>query len=281
MVTFKLEIKKVFKSKSFWAVILFAGILAILSAVFIIITCSKFQEMYHNFGTNPSYAFGDNAFANVISRDKSSVIGAMFYTFLPLVCVLGYGWSYASDLRSGYIKNIITRTGKRQYIISKYFATFISGGLVVLIPVVINIVVLACYMPFRMANPYWQLYYSEMPAFPFSKLFFTAPVLYLLISLVGHFLIGGLYATSSMVVSVFNTNKYIVALLPFVLSLIYAYICNNYLNNMFRAELDPTKFLTTSNSTYRVLFYIVLIYIVYFAITLIPIFYKGMKKDVF
>ena len=278
---FKIEMKKVFEGKLFWFVIAFAVVLTVLSAVYELQSSKKDFDTLAGFGYNVMSATLDNTYVNTVYRDFTSITPAMFYRFIPLICVLAYGWSYSSDVRSGYIKSIITCTSKSKYLISKYFATFISGGLVVLIPILVNILTLACFMPFRMPNIYESIYYAELPAFAFANLFYKAPALYMVIILIFHFILGGLFATFAMAVSMFATNKYIVTLFPFVFSFLYSYACSMFLNRLFLGEMDPLYLINGLSSTYRVLEYLILVYGVFLILTAGTIFFKGMKKDVF
>ena len=281
MAIFKIEMKKVFKGKLFWLVIAFAVVLTVLSAVYEIQSSKKDLDIFSGFGYNVMSATFDNPYVKTVYRDFTSITPAMFYRFIPLICVLAYGWSYSSDVRSGYIKSIITRTSKLKYLTSKYFATFISGGLVVLIPILVNILTLACFMPFRMPNIYESIYYAELPAFAFANLFYKAPALYMVIILIFHFILGGLFATFAMAVSMFTTNKYIVTLFPFVFSFLYSYVCSVFLKNFFWGEMDPLYLINGLSNTYRVLEYLILVYGIFLILTAGTIFFKGMKKDVF
>lgn len=281
MAIFKIEMKKVFKGKLFWLVIAFAVVLTVLSAVYELQSSKKDFDTLAGFGYNVMSATLDNTYVNTVYRDFTSITPAMFYRFIPLICVLAYGWSYSSDVRSGYIKSIITRTSKLKYLTSKYFATFISGGLVVLIPILVNILTLACFMPFRMPNIYESIYYAELPAFAFANLFYKAPALYMVIILIFHFILGGLFATFAMAVSMFTTNKYIVTLFPFVFSFLYSYVCSVFLKNFFWGEMDPLYLINGLSNTYRVLEYLILVYGIFLILTAGTIFFKGMKKDVF
>lgn len=278
---FKIEMKKVFKSKLFWFVIIFSIILTVVSAVKAIQLRNQNYESMIKYNYNLLYAIFDNTFVNTVYRDFENITPAMFYRFIPLISVLAYGWSYSSDVRSGYIKSIITRTSKLKYLTSKYFATFISGGLVVLIPVLVNILTLACFMPFRMPNVAESINYTELPAFAFANLFYEAPPLYMAIILLFHFILGGLFATFAMAVSMLTTNKYIVTLFPFVFSFLYSYACTMFLNRLFWGEMDPLYQINKLSVTYRILEYIILVYGVFFVFTAGIIFFKGMKKDVF
>lgn len=281
MAIFKIEMKKVFKGKLFWLVIAFAVVLTVLSAVYELQSSKKDFDFFSEFGYNLMSATFDNTYVNTVYRDSASITPAMFYRFIPLICVLAYGWSYSSDVRSGYIKSIITRTSKLKYLTSKYFATFISGGIVVLIPILVNILTIACFMPFRMPNISESIYYAELPAFAFANLFYKAPALYMVIILIFHFILGGLFATFAMAVSMFTTNKYIVTLFPFVFSFLYSYACTMFLNRLFWGEMDPLYLIDGLSNTYRVLEYLILVYGVFLILTAGTIFFKGMKKDVF
>lgn len=281
MALLKIEIKKVLKGKLFWFVIIFAIILTVINVVNALDTRSHMFENAYKYGNNLFYAINDNVFVNTVYRDFENITPAMFYRFIPLICVLAYGWSYSSDVRSGYIKNIIIRTSKLKYLISKYFATFISGGLVILIPVLVNILTLACFMPFRMPNVLESTSYGELPAFAFANLFYEAPHLYMAVILIFHFILGGLFATFAMAVSMFTTNKYIVTLFPYVFSFMYTYMCEVIFNLLFLGEMDPLYQINTNSPTYRILEYIILVYGVFFVFTAAIIFFKGMRKDVF
>lgn len=281
MAVFKMEMKKVLKGKLFWFVIIFAIILTTINVVNVIQLRNRNFESMSKYNFNLLYAIFDNAFVNTVYRDFENITPAMFYRFIPLITVLAYGWSYSSDVRSGYIKSIITRTSKLKYLTSKYFATFISGGLVVLIPVLVNILTIACFMPFRMPSIAESTNYSELPAFAFANFFYEAPSLYMSIILIFHFILGGLFATFAMAVSMFTTNKYIVTISPFVFSFVYSYLCTVLLNIFFFGEMDPLYQINKLSITYRLLEYIILVYGVFFILTTGTIFFKGMKKDVF
>lgn len=281
MVVFKIEMKKVLKSKLLWSVIAFAVILTALSAIYQLQSSKKDFETMAGFGYNVMSATFDNTYVNTVYRDAISITPSMFYRFIPFICVLAYGWSYSNDIRSGYIKSIITRTSKLNYLTSKYFATFISGGMVVTIPILVNILILACFMPFRMPNISESSYYTEIPAFAFTNLFYKAPQLYMMIVLVFHFILGGLFATFAMAVSMFTTNKYIVTLFPFIFSFVYSYACSMFINRLFWGEMDILYIMTGLSSTYRILEYVILLYGVFWVLTAGTIFIMGMKKDVF
>lgn len=281
MAVFKIEMKKVFRGKLFWLVVIFATFLTVLSVVNMIQKRNNNFETMMKYNLNLLYAIFDNAFVNTVYRDFENITPAMFYRFIPFICVLGYGWSYSSDVRSGYIKNVISRTSKLKYLTSKYLATFISGGLVVLIPVLINILTLACFMPFRVPNVFESVSYAELPGFAFADLFYHAPQLYMAVILALNFILGGLFATFAMAVSMFTTNKYIVSLLPFIISFMYTYVCGVVLNIYFYGEMDPLYQINLLSASYRILEYIIIVYSVFFILTFVTIFFKGMKKDVF
>ena len=55
-----------------------------------------------------------------------------------LLVMCPYGWSYLAETRHGYWKQIITRTGRRNYILAKYAVMFLTSGFVAAVPLTIQ-----------------------------------------------------------------------------------------------------------------------------------------------
>lgn len=219
-------------------------------------------------------------FSNVLSTEYSSVAPSVFYFLLPFIAMLGYGWSYNSELRSGYIKNIVVRTGKVNYFASKYIATFISGGLVCLIPLLSNLLLAAAFCPAVTPNPYYNIYYG-MPIFElWSKYFYSQPYIYLLLMFTLSFIISGIFACTQLAFSMFIKNKFAVIILPFIIFVAYDYFCQTFLNTVTETEMSPQKMISAGLSCdYPVP--VAVTVLVIFAISLSVTMIKGKKSDVF
>ena len=80
-----------------------------------------------------------------------------FCLIWPVLAAMAYGWSYADERRSGLFNQIASRGNPRRYYIAKYAAVFISGGLAVAIPVLLNLLVNALVCPFDYISPSFGL----------------------------------------------------------------------------------------------------------------------------
>ena len=83
------------------------------------------------------------------------------------------------DRKSGYIKNIYTRVSKRRYLMSKYLAVFLCGGLAVVLPLVVNLGVTAVILPSHLPEIVTSVYTIDATAV-LGDLFITQPYLCLL-----------------------------------------------------------------------------------------------------
>ena len=57
-----------------------------------------------------------------------SLASALFYALLPVGAALPFSWSYCTERKSGYLKNIYTRVDKKTDLAGKTLAVFLSGA---------------------------------------------------------------------------------------------------------------------------------------------------------
>ena len=74
-----------------------------------------------------------------IGGECVSVGYTLFFTLLPLLAVLPYGRSFSQEQKNGYLKVIIPRCGRTRYFASKWVATFLSGGVAVVLPLLVSL----------------------------------------------------------------------------------------------------------------------------------------------
>lgn len=153
----KIEFEKLRKTKSFWAIMLF--LVFITSTVAI----TRSLEVGGSVGgINPAepraengYFFEDNS-AYAISLYNvwiGSISGDLFFTtifyfILPLAATLPFSFSLSDESKSGYLRQMTLKKGQMRYYFAKYIVTFTSGFLLAAIPLLINVIITACYMDF-------------------------------------------------------------------------------------------------------------------------------------
>ena len=71
----------------------------------------------------------------------------VFYFILPLAAALPFSFSLLDENRNGYLRQMSLKKGQQRYYLAKYLVTFCSGFLLAVIPLVINIIITACYIP--------------------------------------------------------------------------------------------------------------------------------------
>lgn len=278
----KIELKKAIKNKGFVTILIIAGIFALFSAWYMIDSYfyHQLQKKIIGFGGNPMVQ-SSSLFNHWIGGEASSLGYTLFFTLLPLIAALPYSWSYFIENKTGYVKSVVTRSSKSQYYLSKYIATFIAGGLVVLIPLVINFLVVACFVPAITPTKMYPLYYAVGHGSLWSQLFYTHPVVFVLLYLILDFIFAGLFATMGLAISFFIKNRIAIILIPFFFILVLHY-SRTFLAYKYYNEISPLHYLhSTSIENYAnggmILAQGLLFFVLTFGITM----KLGVKREVF
>ena len=227
---------------------------------------------------NPLYPLF-SSFTNWMGGDYQYPMTSLFYLLLPLMASLAFGWSFCMEKKSGYIKNVVIRTKKIHYFLAKYIAVFLSGGTVIAIPLIVNFLMVACFIPAYQPDIFYSIYYAMDYHF-LSELFYSIPLLYVFYVIVLDFVFSGLVATVSMALTFFVKNRFAVVLLPF-LSLLGIQYLQDMLYSVFQTSISPIEFLRgyTMHPVigWVILSWIIILFFLTFGITC----FKGVKDDVF
>ncbi len=160
-----------------------------------------------------------------IAGNGGNIEGFIYFLLVPVFAMLPFGTSYFTDGDSGFLKNIYTRCGRKGFLQAKYFSAFISGGAAVAIPLFLNLLCCMTLVPDLQPS---TIYTRSMitPAHLFSSIFFTHPLLYILIFLLIDFVIGGIFACLTLAVSFLSDYKIVIAVIPFFIQLIIHVGCS-------------------------------------------------------
>lgn len=235
---FRIECRRAFHSKGFWIALLVGCVLTLSDSwehFQRVMTGRAYEAQIAVEWYDPSSAFGQWFGAR---GDWQAVV---FYLVFPILAVLPHGTSYYQDRKSGYLKNILQRTDKRTYLRAKYGAVFLSGGTVVLLPLLLNFFLLTLYMPMRTADP---LVMVAGPSNPWAGLCYSHTFLYTAIYWVLPFVTGGLFATISLIMGRLVDFYFTVLIAPFVL----AVLLYNFAVPMKMEGLAPFHFLQIEQS---------------------------------
>ena len=283
---FKIELKKALFSPYFFLAIGILSIFAVLSAVYILVRNGGYNEAIlndANFSQNPDLPLF-SFYSSWIGSERMSLTYTLFYNLLPIGAALPFAWSFCSERKSGYIKNIVTRDKKKYYYLSKSSAIFISGMLAVLIPLLINILLVSSKMPLHKPFVGYNFYTGVNFHDLFADIYFSHPIFYVLLFVALTSIYGGVFALFGAALSFYISNTFTAVLLPFVIMLAAAYTehmlqINKHANVV---EYIPTQFLHASTlyggSRASV---VILVTAILMLFSILTIYIKGVRNEVF
>lgn len=146
-----------------------------------------------------------------------------FYLIWPILAALPFGWSFCQERRSGLMDQIYIRAGKKQAFFAKYTTVFVSGGLAVALPVLLDLLLNAMVCPFVVPKAADSFYFVSDGYF-LSTLYYTHPWIYGLIWCGMEFLWGGVTAGLCFLVSTHTRLFVTVVLVPFALYFLMGYV---------------------------------------------------------
>ena len=242
----KIELKKAFQNKVF---LLMLGVGILIAMVSVIQNLPKYYKLLQNNAYAVQQGIQQNPmlplftpYSNWIGNDFAYSMTPLFYTLFPLLACLAYGWSYFGERKSGYVMNVAVRTRKKsQYSLAKYIAVFLSGGVVVSLPMLLNFLVISCFIPAYQPDLFYKMYYSVFSHF-LRDWFYAAPLLFVFVILALNFLFGGLLAACSMAITFFAKNKFAVVLLPFMALFAVQYLQDNVWIFVSGNSISPMEF---------------------------------------
>jgi len=167
----------------------------------------------------------------------------LFFQLLPLLAVIPFSWSYLEERRSGYVGSIITRTSRTHYFIAKYSAVFLSGALVITIPILLNFLICACLMPMRTPDVFAVIYFGIWEESLWSEVFYTRPMLYVALFTLLNFSFSGIWAASVFSLSALIKNRVALVVLPYLALVYIEFISKAYFFDLIQIELTPSGFL--------------------------------------
>lgn len=160
------------------------------------------------------------------NRGAGSPFYYLFITILPILAAIPYGASYLTDKKSGLVNQIAVRAKKRDYYISKLIVTFLNGGTVAVIPLLFNLLMCMCSLP--LGKPiYATLFYPVKDFHVLADMYYTNPVLYMIIYFIFTFFVYGLINCLCLTFTYLEENRFAIILTPFIL-IFCEYVLLNY-----------------------------------------------------
>lgn len=214
----KNEFYKAFHNK--W-LFLSLGIGTLLSLLSLAVTASFYYERVgyipiEMIGTNNKMIEARSVYNNWIGGEGMSLSSSLFFLLLPVLATLPFSWSFDYEKRSGYTNNLLIHETRGQYIVSKYFAVFVSGGTAIVLPLILNFLCTLTVFSAPKPDITYLNYYGIFRGNMFCELFYTHPVLFEALYILLIFLFSGTIATLAMSLSVLGLNRFVALIVPIV-----------------------------------------------------------------
>lgn len=219
-----------FRGLGFWIAIIIGLFLCISQYVNESLAVVGYLDAYQKVW--PSMLVPHSVFTKWIGGELFSFEYFAFFMIIPLLANLPCGNGVAVDVKSRYIVNIISRENRRTYYAARMLSAFLSGGIVVVFPLTINLLLNAVTLPSIVPH-------NAMGAFSIrngwflADLFYEKPYVYIAIYLFIIFVFSGLICATSAVIGIFGIS-------PF-LNLLYPFLVNIFLYS-FLGEFEITAF---------------------------------------
>ena len=237
-----------------------------------------------NYRTNPDLPIF-SFYNSWVGGEAITLYQTIFFYLLPVGAAIPFAWSYHTERKSGYLKNIASRINKKKYFTAKTIAVFISGALVVLIPLVMNILFVSAFVPSTMPFTGYIAYNYIVVSDMFADLYFSNPVLYVALYVLIDTIYGGVFALLSFAVSFYIKNIFVVLFLPFIMVIATGYIRNlamQKVSGYLFVEFNPVIYLHSimhgGVRYWWVIFGIAAILLVF---SLCTIFIRGFRNEIF
>lgn len=210
----KVEIKRAFINRLFLVSLIIGCIISILQVVERALPYASGIDLYPN-------QYPPSLYNSCIGL-SFSMWSSIFYFVFPLLAAIPYADSFLTDKKSGYLENIYTRGKKINYLISKFVAVFLSGGCVVLLPLLLNILLTALCVPAVIPDASTGFF----PIFGYAtwaNIYYSTPIVYVLLFQILTFITAGVLSCSALLFSFVVKYKYIVLITPFLLFIAITY----------------------------------------------------------
>lgn len=222
---FKLELGRALHCRTFLMSIAVGSLLASIAAV----ECIWRYRYSHEWGdpyleTSFLNQFAFNAFTQWLPNAVMQATPALFFFMAPLLVGLAYGWSWRSDVADGYASAVLVRARRVDWEHAKACAAFVSGGMVVSVPLLVNFLFVFCTVPAQTPSIVDMLWNGILDEEFLSELFYSNPWGYVAFRFVFDFVLAGLWATSVLALSRLIHNSVAIVALPYIGMLVVKYV---------------------------------------------------------
>lgn len=158
-----------------------------------------------------------------------------------------------------------------------------SGTFVIIVPLLTNFILSACFVPAFRPEPYADLYYGVPVTYLWSSLYVTHPLLYVLLYILLAGVMAGMWATVGVSLAFLVQNRFVVMILPYLLLLFFHVMWSHFAGSILnlQIQLSPFYFIIPRAIEYTNSGWVILVWIaVILLFDLLVYWRKGLCSDV-
>ena len=268
MKAIKFELYRAFVSKKYLIALILGCVISVAQFV------TRVLPYYGNVGTDQNMLYPQSLYNTCLMMDASGFYNNLYYYAIIIIAVIPFGTSYYTDRKEGYKKNIYIRISHMNYVIAKYIAIFLSAMTICIIPLVLNIYLSSLVVPAvipQVGTHLFSIFFGSM----LCSLFYTRPMIYLLIYLVIDGVMAGLFACVIFCFCGFCANKYMALFIPFLTFI----LMESVMSFLYYSSSSPYAVMNHAQTVWQTGSVVILEIIILFVVTFGGCILGGMKKD--
>ena len=223
-------------------------------------------------------------FLKLRTLNDSNIFGAILVQALPVIGVLAGGFSYFRDKKAGEVHYWIAKAGSRKYYLSKYIAAFLTGLIVVGVPLLGEILWYAIAFPTGANGDIYMSRFSEgyedmVMSYLFSGLYMKSRLAYGLLMAIMVAVVAGVFAAFTVSLSMTGWFK-IRILLLFPVYLLFS--LSYYIGILLNVEYETywSYYLYYYNTSEKSEGFLGACMLALIAISIIPLIYRCRKGEI-
>lgn len=206
------EIKRAFCSGGF-VVALFVALILSAAQVAMVSAPFAYSDGWQFWRNGVNGAFPPSSYNTWIGLTAYSVFTMMFYYALPLLACFPAASFLCFDVHSGYAYQVVSRIGRARYIASKIFAASLAAIVVIAVPLVLNVVATACFVPALWPDSAEFTFFVDSSN-TLASVFFACPLVFITLFSALAVGLGIACVALSYVLSFLIASRFIVLLVP-------------------------------------------------------------------
>lgn len=154
----------------------------------------------------------------------ASMAREIFFLLLPLLATLPFASSWRSEHVDGVLNQMYVRGRRGDVLAAKGLATFLTGFVLAVVPLVLSFVAVSCFLPAYVPEALDNLYIGIGPNEAFSGLLYGNPLVYVAVNTLVDGVLCGSWALLVLAVSTVVDNRVLLLVGSQLLMLVLMYL---------------------------------------------------------